>query len=104
MYSGAPHQYTERQMRRRLWKAGWAIRRAGGVDIVLTHAPPRGYGDAEDLAHRGFEAFMPFLDKYKPKYLIHGHVHMNYGRDIPRTVRRGETTIVNAWERYVLEI
>lgn len=104
MYSGAPHQYTERQMRRRLWKAGWAIRRAGGVDIVLTHAPPRGYGDAEDLAHRGFEAFMPFLDKYKPKYLIHGHVHMNYGRDIPRTVQRGETTIVNAWERYVLEI
>ncbi len=104
MYSGAPHQYTERQMRRRLWKAGWAIRRAGGVDIVLTHAPPRGYGDAEDLAHRGFEAFMPFLDKYKPKYLIHGHVHMNYGHDIPRTVQRGETTIVNAWERYVLEI
>ena len=43
MYNGGSHQYTERQMRLRLWRAGWAVRRAGGVDIVLTHAPPRGY-------------------------------------------------------------
>ena len=104
MYNGGSHQYTERQMRLRLWRAGWAVRRAGGVDIVLTHAPPRGYGDAEDLAHRGFEAFMPFIEKYKPRWLIHGHVHMNYGRDIPRKVQLGGTTIVNAWERYVLEV
>ena len=104
MYNGGSHQYTERQMRLRLWRAGWAVRRAGGVDIVLTHAPPRGYGDAEDLAHRGFEAFMPFIEKYKPRWLIHGHVHMNYGRDIPRKVQLGDTTIVNAWERYVLEV
>ena len=80
------------------------VRMAGGVDILLTHAPPRGYGDAEDFAHRGFEAFFPFLDRFKPRYLIHGHVHMNYGRDIPRQVQRGETTIINAWERFVLEV
>ncbi len=104
MYNRGPNQHTEAQMRRRIWRASWAIRKAGGVDIVLTHAPVRGYGDAEDLAHRGFEAFETLLDKYKPRYLIHGHVHMNYGRDIPRTVQRGETTIINAWERYELEI
>ena len=75
MYSGAPHQYTERQMRRRLWKAGWAIRRAGGVDIVLTHAPPRGYGDAEDLAHRGFEAVSyTHLDVYKRQKQRHAAI------------------------------
>lgn len=104
MYSGGRNQYTERQMRWRLLKAELAVRMAGGVDILLTHAPPRGFGDAEDYAHRGFEAFFPFLDRYKPKYLVHGHVHMNYGYDIPRSVQRGETTIINAWERYVLEI
>ena len=104
LYNGGPHQYTERQMRRRLWRAGWAVRRAGGVDIVLTHAPPRGYGDAEDAAHRGFECFEDFLNKYEPKYLVHGHVHMNYGRNIPRVVQHGATQIVNAWERFVLDV
>lgn len=104
LYSGGPHQYTERQMRWRLLRAEWAVRRAGGVDIVLTHAPPRGYGDLDDPAHRGFEAFFPFLDKYRPRYLIHGHVHMNYGHNIPRTVMHGGTAIVNAWERYELEL
>ena len=103
-YNGGANQYTERQMRRRLWRAGWAVRRAGGVDIVLTHAPPRGYGDAEDAAHRGFECFEDFLNKYEPKYLVHGHVHMNYGRTIPRVVQHGATQIVNAWERVVLDV
>ena len=103
-YNGGANQYTERQMRRRLWRAGWAVRRARGVDIVLTHAPPRGYGDAEDAAHRGFECFEDFLNKYEPKYLVHGHVHMNYGRNIPRVVQHGATQIVNAWERFVLDV
>ena len=103
-YNGGATQYTERQMRRRLWRAGWAVRRAGGVDIVLTHAPPRGYGDAEDAAHRGFECFEDFLNKYEPKYLVHGHVHMNYGRNIPRVVQHGATQIVNAWDRFVLDV
>ena len=44
LYSGGPHQYTERQMRLRIWRLGRKIRRAGGVDIVLTHAPVRGAG------------------------------------------------------------
>lgn len=104
MYSGGPHQYTEKQMRMRIWKLKFQLWRSKGVDIVLTHAPVRNHGDADDPAHRGFEAFWPLLDKYKPKYLVHGHVHMRYGADIPRTVQYGETTLVNACERYVLEI
>ena len=80
------------------------IRRAGGVDIVLAHAPVRGFGDGDDYAHMGFEAFLPLLDRYKPRYLIHGHVHMEYGRDIARVLRRGDTTIINAYERYALEV
>ena len=104
LYSGGPPQYTERQMRWRLMKMEWAIRRAGGVDILLTHAPPRGYGDREDYAHRGFEAFLPFLDRHKPAYVVHGHVHMDYSYNIPRTVQRKDTTIINAWERYILEL
>lgn len=104
LYSGGPNQYTEAQMRRRLRKMDWRLRRAGGLDLLLTHAPPHGYGDAEDYAHRGFDCFLPFLDRWQPKYLIHGHVHLNYGCHIPRTHQYGQTTVLNAWERYILEL
>ena len=103
-YNGGPYQYTEREMTRRIRRLRLKLMLAGGVDIVVTHAPPRNYGDGDDFAHRGFESFLPLLDKYRPKYLIHGHVHMSYGVDIPRKVQRGGTTILNAYERYILEI
>lgn len=104
VYSGGPHQYTESQMIRRIRKLWFRIWRAGGVDIVVTHSPAQGYGDGEDYAHRGFACFLPFLDKYQPKYLVHGHVHLNYGAQRPRMLSRGDTTIINAYERYILEI
>ena len=103
-YSGTVNQYSERQMERRLRKMEFKIRKVGGIDIMLTHAAPRGYGDADDYAHMGFEAFLPFLDKWQPNYLVHGHVHMNYGHDIPRETQYGNTTIINAYERYTLEL
>lgn len=103
-YSGGAHQYTERQMERRIRKLWFPLWRAKGVDILVTHSPAQGYGDGEDYAHRGFECFLPFLDKYKPQYLVHGHVHLNYGAKRPRTLQRGDTTIINAYERYILEI
>lgn len=104
LYSGGPHQYTERQMRLRIWRLGRKIRRAGGVDIVLTHAPVRGYGDMDDIAHRGFEAFLPLLERWKPRYLVHGHIHLNYGVRFPHVLTYGDTTLINACGRYLLEI
>lgn len=104
VYSGGPHQYTEREMRKRIRRLRLKIRLAGGVDIVLTHSPAEGYGSGEDYAHRGFECLVDLIDKYKPKYLIHGHVHLSYNTKMPRVLRRGETTIINAYERYVLEL
>ena len=103
-YSGGPHQYSERQMEKRIRKLRFQLWRAGGVDIVMTHSPATGYGDGEDYAHRGFECLVDLIDKYHPKYLVHGHVHMNYGSQIVRTHQRGDTTIINAYERYILEI
>lgn len=104
LYSGGPHQYTEREMSWRIRRLWFQLRRAGGVDIVLTHCPPQGYGDDEDYAHRGFACFLPLLERYKPSYLIHGHVHVTYGINRPRVLQYGETTVINAYERYILEI
>ena len=103
-YHPGPHQYTEEKMRQRIRKLQRQIQKAGGVDIVLTHAPARGLGDASDPAHMGFEALRELLDKYHPAYLIHGHVHLNYSQGAQRTLTYGDTTVVNAYERHALEI
>ena len=103
-YNGGPHQYTEREMARRIRKLRWKLFRAGGVDVVVTHAPPEGYGDGEDYAHRGFSCLVKLIDRYQPRYLFHGHVHTNYNVTVPRVLQRGKTTIVNGYERYVLEL
>jgi len=103
-YNGRDHQYTEAQMRRRIRKLRWKLWRSGGVDIVVTHAPPEDLGDGEDPAHWGFAALRELLDKYHPQYLVHGHVHLRYGQSQTRELQYGESTIINASERYVLEI
>ena len=103
LYNGGPHQYTEKQMRRRIHRLRLKLALAGGVDIVLTHAPVRGFGDEDNMTHRGFEAFLPLLDQYQPRYLVHGHIHQRYGANRPRCYQYNETTIVNAPGRYILE-
>ena len=103
-YNPGPHQYTEAQMRWRIFKLKGKIRKHKGVDIVVSHAPLAGVGDADDFAHRGFEAFLRFVDAYHPKYWLYGHVHLNYGIDKTRVREYNGTKVINCCERYVLEI
>lgn len=103
-YHSGPHQYTEKEMRKRIRKLWWKLWRHKGVDIVVTHAPPAGVGDDSDAAHRGFEALLELIDKYHPKYLLHGHVHMNYGMDQTRVREYHGTKVINTCERYELVI
>ena len=97
-------QYTEGEMRRRARRLWLAARRAGGVDILLTHAPASGLNDGTDRAHKGFQVFNDLMDRYQPKWFIHGHMHLNYGANLPRVCTRGGTTVINATERYEFEI
>ena len=103
-YHPGPHQYSDSEMRKRILRLSWKLKRLGGVDIVVTHAPPAGLGDDEDPAHWGFDALVSFLDKYRPKFLVHGHVHTSYNHQIPRVIEYGDTKVINACERYVFEI
>ncbi|MBQ8955019.1 MAG: metallophosphoesterase family protein [Clostridia bacterium] len=100
----APHQYTEKEMRRRLRRLRFALFRSHGADILVTHSPALGVGDDKDLAHRGFETFLRFMDKYHPAYMLHGHVHIEYTHDFQRERHYGDTTVVNACGSYVIEI
>ena len=74
------------------------------MDVFVTHAPVHGYGDLNDLPHRGFTVFQEVLNTYKPSVMLHGHVHMNYGANIQREHQYGQTRIINAYERFTLEL
>ncbi len=102
-YNGGEYQYEERQMHRRVRRKKFSLLRHGGIDILLTHAPARNINDGEDLPHRGFEAFCCLLDRYQPRYFIHGHVHKNYGCNFQRYDKYKSTEIINAYAYCIFE-
>jgi len=106
-YSEGPNQYTERQQARRARalarRARW--RRMGdgrGVDVLLTHAPPEGAGDAEDPPHRGFGALNWLSARLEPAWLLHGHVQPL--GPAPRDHQLGRTVVRNVTGRHLLDI
>ena len=100
----SPYQYTERAMRRRIARLRPKVRRMGGIDVLLTHAPARGLNDGDDLPHQGFACFNNLLDELKPRWFVHGHIHLYYNYKLPRVCQRGETTVINATERHLFEV
>ncbi|MEJ5198441.1 MAG: metallophosphoesterase [Anaerolineae bacterium] len=105
---GAPFQYTEAQMRRQVYvlmaRLFWNRLRYGRcLDILITHAPPAGIHDAEDVPHRGFAAYLPLLRICRPTLMIHGHTHI-YNRNHVTETDFGATRIINTYGYRVLEL
>jgi len=103
-YNGNINQYTEKQMARFIRKLRFSLWRHKGVDLVISHASPRFIHDAEDPCHRGFRAYRQFIDKYQPRYFIHGHIHTLFEDDSERITKVHSTTVINSYGYYVLEI
>lgn len=102
-YNGNPMQYTEPQMRRHirsLWFPLWWHR---GVDIVVTHAPPRFIHDAEDLCHRGFRGFHGLIRRHGPRYFIHGHIHRRFSESSERITRIDDTRVINTCGFHIID-
>lgn len=102
-YCPGQHQYTEREMKRRVAKLGFQLFRRRGFDILVTHAPAYQLNDGRDLPHQGFQTFRALIEKYRPKYFLHGHVHMSYGRQHKRYDKYEDTHVINAFERCIFE-
>lgn len=100
---GAKDQYTEWQMRRRISRLFPKLWWHKGFDILVTHAPAYQINDMTDLPHRGFAVFRTLMERYEPKFFFHGHVHANYGRNFKRKDTFGKTTVINAYDFYVVE-
>ncbi len=107
-YNNGDNQFTDFQMYwnilRRLPGLLWNRLRYGRyLDILLTHAPPFGIHDLPDRCHEGFKAFLWFMRTFKPRYLVHGHVHL-YDVNANRRTTFRETEVVNAYDHCVIEV
>lgn len=102
-YSAGNHQYTERQMKQRVARLRFQIFRRRGFDILVTHAPAYQLNDGRDLPHQGFQAFRALLEKYRPKFFLHGHVHLSYGVSHKRYDKYEDTHVINAYEKCIFE-
>ena len=102
-YNGGPYQYTEAQMRGRIRGLRRKIRRRGGIDIVISHAPPRHIHDAEDPCHKGFHSYNRLIDRYSPTYFIHGHIHSFFADPSERIMVVNNTKVINTYGYHLFE-
>jgi Icc-related predicted phosphoesterase len=104
----APYMYTEAEMRGQIARLVpsllWNRRKYGRyLDVLVTHSPPYGVHDRQDLPHTGFKVFLQFLRVFKPRYHLHGHIHV-YRPDTVRKTRVEETEVINIYPYRILNI
>lgn len=102
-YREGKYQYTEGQMASRVVKLAFQIFRRRGFDILVTHAPAYQLNDGRDLPHQGFQVFRTLMKKYRPRFFVHGHVHLSYGRKHKRYDKYEDTHVINAFERCIFD-
>lgn len=107
-YNKGLNQYSDAEMKFKLIKLIPKLMRnkrkyGKYLDIFMTHASPRHIHDHEDPCHKGFECYNWFLQKFKPTYMVHGHIHL-YDLREERVGKYFDTTVVNAYSHYVIEL
>jgi len=106
-YNKGENQFTDFQMKMKILKLLPSllvnrIFKGRFLDILLTHASPYGIHDKEDLCHKGFKIFLWFMKVFKPKYLVHGHIHL-YDYSAIRTSKYHDTLVINAFSHYIID-
>ncbi len=97
-YNRGKIQYTDTELYLMVMSKypGMMIRRWRGkpIDVLVTHSPAKGIHDATDHPHMGFKALLKYMAWYRPRYMLHGHVHTYDRRKTTRTQYRN-TCIMN---------
>lgn len=100
-YNKGDHQYTQAEM----WGMVFdlipgliynRIRYGRFLDIFVTHAPPWSIHDMDDLPHHGIKAFRWLIKVFKPKYHLHGHIHVYHNNMVTQT-QVGNTCVLNCY-------
>ncbi|MCA9952815.1 MAG: metallophosphoesterase [Anaerolineales bacterium] len=103
-----PYMYTESEMRGQIAKLIPRLllnrqRYGRYLDVLVTHSPPFGIHDKPDLPHTGFKVFLTFMQLFKPRHLLHGHIHI-YRQDTITETKHLNTIVTNVYPYKVLEI
>jgi Icc-related predicted phosphoesterase len=100
-YRDGPFQYSQSQM----WRHVAALMPmliknklmyGRYLDVFVTHAPPMGIHDQDDLTHRGIEAFRWLIKVFQPAVHLHGHIHVIVPNTITVTCV-DQTTVINGY-------
>jgi uncharacterized protein len=69
------------------------LARLPAADVLLTHSPPAGVNDdPDDPMHRGSPALREWVERTRPRLLLHGHTQPNPLRPVHRL---GETRVLH---------
>ncbi|MFV8142059.1 hypothetical protein ACNQR7_31220 [Mycolicibacterium senegalense] len=71
--------YGRREPRRRITEEQYAAAIEGlpAAELVITHCPPVGINDGADPSHVGIAALRRWVDRHRPRWLLHGHTYNN---------------------------
>jgi len=100
-YRNGPYMYTQSEMWLNVFgliPAFFYNRLVYGryLDIFVGHAAPTGIHDKQDFAHQGVKAFRWLITVFKPKYFVHGHIHIYYPKE-PTTTQVNNTQVINTY-------
>ncbi len=95
------YQYTQREMWQHVFRLVPGLFRnymltGRYLDVFVTHAPPWGTHDKEDLPHQGIKAFAWFNKVFQPAYHFHGHIHV-YRPGVEMVSKVDSTVIINTY-------
>ncbi|HVV66874.1 MAG TPA: metallophosphoesterase [Candidatus Saccharimonadales bacterium] len=71
------------------------------VDIFISHCPPRGINDEEEIAHQGFDALRRYMDEQQPALWMHGHT---YPTDESLITQHGTTRIEYVFKYKIITV
>lgn len=100
-YKSGPFLYTQNEMWGHVLSLvpGMLINRilyGRYLDVFVSHAPPWGIHDQEDIAHQGIKAYCWLLEVFKPAYHFHGHIHVYHPFTVTVTKLK-KTFVINSY-------
>lgn len=68
------------------------------VDVFIAHNSPRGFHERGGETHQGFDGFVEYIRRTRPRFFIHGHQHLNSVTQIE------ETTLIGVFGEKVIDL